>query len=155
MIDLETIDPMYMVFGNIFTTANQLQVILDQEMEEITAKQFYALIMLDIFEDAPTLKELAEQSGTSHQNMKQIILKLQHKGYIEIRPDRKDKRAMRIYKTDLTEELSKKYDANSKIFMKELFSCLSKDETAKLSEYLIRISQQMRKMKEANNGKED
>src|SRR5690606_30690673 len=42
------------------------------------------------------IKELAEIMGISHQNVKQILLKLEKKGFVRISVDEQDKRKQRI-----------------------------------------------------------
>ena len=58
-------------------------------MRKLPVNNFFFLICLSLFrEDPPTLKELSELMGTSHQNVKQIALKLERKGFISILRDK-------------------------------------------------------------------
>ena len=77
MYDFENMDKRLIAYVNIFVLANRLQAIMDKGLEEITAKQWLALTMIDAFEEAPTLKEMANLAGVTHQNMKQIVNKLE------------------------------------------------------------------------------
>lgn len=128
MYDFETMDKRLIIFVNIFLTSNRLQTVLDYEMGDVTTKQWLALTMLNMFPEPPTLKELAKLCDTSHQNTKQIILKLQAKGFVNIDKDRKDGRAMRISYTAKYDEFSKVYHDRSIQFIDEMFSCLTQEE---------------------------
>ncbi|MBR4776985.1 MAG: winged helix DNA-binding protein, partial [Lachnospiraceae bacterium] len=50
--------------------------------------------------EAPTLNDLSEVMGSSHQNVKQILLKLENKGFVAMMTDEKDKRKQRFIVTD-------------------------------------------------------
>lgn len=128
MYDFEHMDKRRIIYANTFLVANRLQCVMDGELEEVTSKQWLALIILGIFNEPPTLKEMAQMCNTSHQNTKQIMLKLHQKGYVDIVKDEKDGRAMRIIPLPKIEELSAKYDERSKRFMDEMFSDLTQEE---------------------------
>lgn len=128
MYDFENMDKRRIIYANTFLVANRLQRVMDAELEEVTSKQWLALIMLGAFDTPPTLKEMAQMCNTSHQNTKQIILKLHEKGYVNIAKDEKDGRAMRIIPLPKIEELSAKYDERSNRFMEEMFRDLTQEE---------------------------
>lgn len=52
MYDFENMDKLLIAYVNIFILANRLQVIMDKGLEEITAKQWLTLTMIDAFEEA-------------------------------------------------------------------------------------------------------
>lgn len=115
-------DVEYLLFGTLLVIGNKLQVLGDNFFEEITAKQWFVLCMLEIFGDRhPTLKELSEAMGSSHQNVKQLVLKLEKKGYLQLREDEEDRRKMRIIATQQTKVLAQKYGEKQQEFMKNLF----------------------------------
>ena len=74
---LEDYDSRHLLFAALFMTSNRLQSIGDRFNEEITSKQWFLLAALNTFEYAPTFNELSSLMGSSHQNVKQIALKLQ------------------------------------------------------------------------------
>ncbi len=59
MYDFEKMDKRLIIFANVFLLSNRLQTILDREMGEVTSKQWLVLVMLGMFDEPPTLKELA------------------------------------------------------------------------------------------------
>ena len=71
---------------------NRFQASADTFFKEITWKQFFAIICINLCKESPTLNELSEIMGSSHQNVKQILNKLSDKGFVEMIQDEEDKR---------------------------------------------------------------
>lgn len=130
MYDFEHMDKRLIIYANTFLVANRLQTVMDAELEEVTSKQWLAIIMLGAFEEPPTLKQMAQMCSASHQNTKQIMLKLHQKGYVNMVKDKKDGRAMRIIPLAKIQELNAKYEERSKKFIEEMFSDLTEEEIA-------------------------
>ena len=86
----------YFLFGLLNAFTNRLQAEGNLFFEEISWKQCFAMICIQMFEQPPTLKELAQVMGSSHQNVKQLLLKLQDASYVNLLEDEKDKRKQRI-----------------------------------------------------------
>lgn len=61
----------------------------------------------EFFKEPPTLSELALEIGTSHQNAKQIAIKLEEKGFLVVKKDTKDKRVLRLTPTNKIEKYVK------------------------------------------------
>ena len=78
--DFENMDKRLIAYVNIFICANRLQAIMDKGMMDITAKQWLALTMIGTFPEPPTLKDISEISGVTHQSMRQIVDRLEEKG---------------------------------------------------------------------------
>jgi Transcriptional regulators len=86
-----------------FFWSNKFQVIGDQYLgrEGITTKQWFLTAMISQFGDkAPTLSEVGELMGSSRQNVKQLALKLEEKGFLTIEKDEQDSRALRLRLTE-------------------------------------------------------
>lgn len=81
----------YFLLGLLSAFDNRFQAMADKTMEEISWKQFFAIICINLCKENPTIKELAEIMGSSHQNVKQILLKLEKKGFVKITLDEKDR----------------------------------------------------------------
>ena len=97
-------------------------------MKEISWKQFFAIICINMCKEKPTVKELAEIMGSSHQNVKQILLKLEKKGLVSISLDENDKRKQRIELTDYCREFSAKNDEMTMRIMKKMFEGISEEQ---------------------------
>ena len=99
-VDFTGITSSYFLLGLLSAFENRFQAIADSTMKEISWKQFFAVICINMCKEKPTVKELAEIMGSSHQNVKQILLKLEKKGFVSITVDESDKRKQRIELTD-------------------------------------------------------
>lgn len=123
---INSMDKRFALFGYFFAMSNRLQTVGDRFYEEITCKQFFLMICLRLFENgAPTINELSEIMGCSHQNVKSIAGKLEDKGYLEIRPDSNDARKLRIRLTNKADSLAKKYQKKELDFIDMLFTGIS------------------------------
>lgn len=123
---INSMDKRFALFGYFFAMSNRLQTVGDRFYEEITCKQFFLMICLRLFENgAPTINELSEIMGCSHQNVKSIAGKLEEKGYLEIRPDSDDARKLRIRLTSKANSLAQKYQKKELDFIDMLFTGIS------------------------------
>ena len=146
MYDFEKMDKRYLIFGNIFLLANRLQTVMDNAKKDLTAKQWMVLTMLGSFEEPPTLKQLAAMCETSHQNTKEIVNKLEAKGFVNILKDEADKRAMRILRTSKCEQWSKDNEEYGMNFISEMYHGLSEEEIRIMSEAQIKIFNNLKKL---------
>ncbi len=95
-IDFSGTEAPYFLLGLLSAFDNRFQAVADKLIGEISWKQFFAIICINLCKEPPTLKELAEIMGSSHQNTKQILLKLEKKGFVAITQDGVDRRKQRI-----------------------------------------------------------
>lgn len=111
----------YYLFAILNAFMNKLQAQGDDYFGEISWKQCFVLICLTQCEEPPALKELAKKMGCSHQNAKQMLLKLQNMGYIEVKSDEKDKRIQRIFMTQKGIDFCLSFDNSKDTFLKDLY----------------------------------
>ncbi len=119
------------IFGNFFKTSNSLQLYLDHLLSSdgLTAKQMFLMIVIDTFgEKGPTLKEAAEKSGTSYQNVKQLALKLEQNGFLCIRTDETDKRRKLLLLSEKAKNYWLRRELADRQEMSGLFKGLSIEE---------------------------
>ena len=128
MINTEGIPPSYYLLGLLSAFENRFQAMADRDMKEISWKQFFAIICIDMCNEPPTLKELADILGSSHQNVKQILLKLEKKGFIEFKPDDNDKRKQRIVLTDYCRKFCEKNNELSIRIMGKMFAGVAEED---------------------------
>lgn len=100
---------------------NRYQACADKFFKEITWKQFFAIICINLCEEAPTLNELANIMGTSHQNLKQILIKLEKVGFVEFKKDDSDKRKQRITLTDKCKQFCAEHEEGSQQTISKIF----------------------------------
>ncbi len=111
-VEFGDMPPQAFLLGLLSAFDNRYQAAADAFFKEITWKQFFAIICINLCREAPTINELSDVMGSSHQNVKQILLKLEKKGFISMFPDEKDKRKQRIMVTDAAGAFLEENDNN-------------------------------------------
>jgi DNA-binding MarR family transcriptional regulator len=132
MRKMDNIDKQKYIFGSVFLMANKLQVLGDQyfDNDDMTTKQWLMTVMiLQFHNEPPTLREVAELMGSSHQNAKQIALKLEKKGFLSIEKDDSDGRAISLRLTEKSYSFWESRAEKDEHFIAELFKDLSEEET--------------------------
>jgi DNA-binding MarR family transcriptional regulator len=127
------------VVGSLFATANRLQRVLDGQLPELTARQWWVLVMLELFDAPPTLTQLAEAMDTSHQSLKGLVGHLVSKGFAELETDPSDARALRIVPTAKVGEWSKATAAQSERFMDAMFAGVDSERLTVVGSALMEI----------------
>ena len=106
--------PQPFLLGLLSAFDNRYQAAADAYFKEITWKQFFAVICINLCKEPPTINELSDVMGSSHQNVKQILLKLEKKGFVSTVPDEIDKRKQRILVTDKCRAFLEQNDNNDR-----------------------------------------
>ena len=139
MNPFEIMDKRLLIFGSLFGISNRLQTLMDKTMEELTAKQWFVLTMLELFEEPPSLIELATSCDSSYQNVKQIVLKLEDKGFVTLENNKWDKRAKCIVMTSKCGQWEKSNRENATNFINNMFSPFSPQQIDELSSSLLSL----------------
>ena len=124
------IPPMYFLFEELNAFMNRLQITGDQFFPEISWKQWFLLVEISLFESPPTIGELADVTGSSHQNVKQIILKLETAGFVELFADEMDKKKLRVSATGKIRELYSNYQLSCSAIIKSFCQGISEEDIA-------------------------
>ena len=143
-VDFSNIPSNYYLLGLLSAFENRFQAMADNTMQEISWKQFFAIICINMCKEPPTLKELSDILGSSHQNVKQILLKLEKKSFIQFQTDDADKRKQRIVLTDYCREFCERNDAMSKSIMEKMFDGVTEKEVATTIQTIIKIEKNLR-----------
>ncbi|WP_448061188.1 MarR family winged helix-turn-helix transcriptional regulator [Cellulomonas hominis] len=97
------------LFGMLFLLSQHISRGADEALARhgLTGRQWLLLVVLTraFPTETPTLSQAAEVYGTSRQNVKQIALQLQARGFVELRPDPSDGRITRLGLTPKIAEL--------------------------------------------------
>jgi DNA-binding MarR family transcriptional regulator len=143
------LDADHLVFGAIFALANRLQRVMDALLPELTTKQWWLLVVLSLFPEPPTLTELAEAADTSHQNVRQILAKLEAKGFVTLTPDPRDRRVSRVAATARADEWGAASDEPARHLMAAMYAGLSADDLGRLAQHLLGIHANLGRLPEA------
>lgn len=127
-IDFTGVPSSYFLLGLLSAFDNRFQAMADRIMEVISWKQFFTIICINMCKEKPTIKELAEIMGSSHQNVKQILLKLEKKGFVNILVDESDKRKQRIELTEYCIDFCNRNDEVSINIMNKMFAGVSEEQ---------------------------
>lgn len=149
MKDIDTMTDRQFVFGSIQIVSNQLDTLLERELKAdgLTSKQWLLIAIIQKrFDDAPTIKEAAEAMGSSHQNVKQVALKLEQKGFIVLEKDQNDARVTRIRFTDKIAAFRKETQLKADHFTENLFAGIADAELAATRSVLAQMLSNLQKM---------
>ena len=127
-IDFSEIPSEYFLLGLLSAFENRFQAITDNIMKEISWKQFFAIICVNLCKEPPTINDLSEILGSSHQNVKQILLKLEKKGFVQFQEDKLDKRKQRISITKECLKFCEKNNETSSQIMQKMFEGISQND---------------------------
>lgn len=142
--DLRDIEDRYYLFGMLTAFANRMQTVGDNVFEEITWKQWFALLSASILQPNPSVSQVADFVGTSHQNMKQLLLRLQATGLVRLEKDKADLRRTLVKLTPAVAAFEQKYQQSSSHFMDSLFEEITDEDLAAARLVLDQLYQNLR-----------
>lgn len=152
MSKIDSMKDQKFVFGSILIVSNKMDTLLERELKEyeLTAKQWFMTVVIEnSFDMPPTIKEAAKAMGSSHQNVKQIALKLEQKGLITLEKDKKDSRVTRIRLTEQSYKFSEIIQAKAATFTEALFMGIEDDEMSKSRAALYKMMSNLAKMEDS------
>ncbi|MGN0160448.1 MAG: MarR family winged helix-turn-helix transcriptional regulator [Lachnospiraceae bacterium] len=127
-VEFGQMPPTSFLLGLLSAFENRFQAVADSFFHEITWKQFFAVICINLCKESPTINELAEVMGSSHQNVKQILIKLEKKGFVQMIPDEKDRRKQRIVVTAKCDEFCQNNNAESQVYIEKTFEGITREQ---------------------------
>lgn len=145
-IDFAGIELSYFLLGLLSAFDNRFQAMADKTMEAISWKQFFAIICINLCKENPTIKELAEILGSSHQNVKQILLKLEKKGFVNIYTDTDDRRKQRIELTDYCRDFCERNDEMNTQIITKMFEGVSREQLQTTIKTIIQIESNLKEI---------
>ncbi|MBQ6288193.1 MAG: MarR family transcriptional regulator [Clostridia bacterium] len=145
-VEFGKMPPQAFLLGLLSAFDNRYQASADNFMKEITWKQFFAIICIKLCREAPTLNDLADVMGSSHQNVKQILLKLERKGFVSMTTDGKDRRKQRIVLTEQCREFCEKNDAPSQEIIGCIFEGIDEDKLRITIETIMTMERNVSKL---------
>ena len=145
-VDFTGIELSYFLVGLLSAFENRFQAVADKTMVEISWKQFFAIICTNLCKESPTIKELAEIMGSSHQNVKQILLKLEKKGFVDIVVDDKDKRKQRVILTQYCKEFCETNDKTAEVSMQKMFAGVNEEQLKVTIQTIMQIEDNLKEL---------
>lgn len=143
-VTINSTDKPFFLIGLMNGFLNSFQAVADSLFKEISWKQCFIITCLQLFDTPPTLNELAEFVDSSHQNVKQILLKLENLGFVEFIQDNLDRRKQRIHLTIKCEQYLNDNDNNNKKFVNNIFKDVSIEDLETTIRTIIRLNQKLK-----------
>lgn len=131
-----------MIFGLLLIISNKMNTLLEREFKEfdVTTKQWFLSETINsLFDSPPTLKEIASVMGSSHQNIKQVAVKLQQKGLLTLEKDKKDARVTRLRLTEQSHDFWKQMDPKGEVFREKMLKEMDSNDIARTRILLEKI----------------
>lgn len=142
-VDFTGIESPYFLLGLLSAFDNRFQAIADRLIGEISWKQFFTIICINLCRENPTLQQLADVMGTSHQNCKQLLLKLEKKGFVSLETDPADRRRQRIRLTEACIAFCQQNDERSQRLMQQMFAGIPEEHLRITIQTIIQMEQQL------------
>ncbi len=137
----------FVLIGLLNRFDNRYQSAADAFFKELSWKQMYFLNGITMFGDAPTMQDMADLMGCSHQNANKLAAKLVQEGYISSQQDENDRRKQRLSLTDKAKDFLNRNKTEAYKCVTDIFSVVSETELetaisvmAKLTESIRRIT---------------
>ena len=147
-MNFDGMDSMHFLVGLLNDFVNRLQTKGDSFFKEISWKQCFLLICIKLFDKPPAISELSGAIGTSHQNVKQMLLKLEKGGYIKLFHDSEDRRKQRVMISEKGIAFDQKYAEPSREFMEQLFSGIDSEELKVTVKTMMKLDSNLKEMRE-------
>lgn len=147
-IDFSGIASSYFLIGLLSAFDNRFQAMADKAIKIISWKQFFTIICIQLCKEPPTLKELSMIMGSSHQNVKTILNKLEKKGFVKFAPDQHDRRKQRILLTEECLAFCQENDEHTSRLMQQMFHGISEEQLKMTIQTIIQIETNMENIKE-------
>ncbi len=124
---------------------NRYQSAADAFFDELSWKQMFFLNGVTLFKEPPTVRDMADFMGSSHQNANKLYAKLLKEEYIISETDELDHRKQRIFLTDK----AKKFLSNNKLeagkIVNQIFSVVSEKELETVIDVMARLTDNLEK----------
>ena len=143
-VNFESIDSRLFLVGCMNAFNNRFQAAGDSFLGNISWKQVFTLSCIGLFDQPPTIRELAEFIGCSHQNTKQLLLKLENSGFVVLARDKEDKRKIRISLTKKSRQLQIRNSELREQYMTRLFQGITEPETTAAIDLFLSLDKNLR-----------
>lgn len=137
---------MNQAYATLFSVTNKLQVKGDQFMQDLTSRQYMAMLAAaHLKEGETTLNNIAKKLGTTKQSVKHLITAIEKKGYVVTVPSEQDKRAVNVKITDIGLQVMMECSERSLKFFADVFQRFTTEELEILWSLLKKCTVMMEK----------
>lgn len=144
-MNFEGINEKFMIYGMLFSISNRIQTLGDARFKDITMKQHFMMIVLDMLGDSPpSLKEMAEIIGCSYQNVKRMGTALEKNGYLSIVTDSADRRKLMLKSTGKFQQLAETERDTTSEFMNMMYREIPEENLKIVLQTLMQMEQNLK-----------
>lgn len=146
---LNMMGPQASLFGFFFAFSNRLQAVADNIYEGVTCKQFFLMACMRLFDqESPTANDLAKVMGCTRQNVKEILMSLEKKGFVSLAAHHSDKRKRVVVLTEKAQQMAEQYQSRDMEFLGRLYEGVSEEELRSVYLLLIKMEDNLKKLTE-------
>ncbi len=142
-VDMSGVESPYFLLGLLSAFDNRFQAVADRLIGEISWKQFFTVICITLCRESPTIQQLADVMGTSHQNCKQLLLKLEKKGFVALTTDPADRRRQRIALTESCMRFCRQNDERSAALLQQMFAGIPAEDILTTIRTIMQMEKQL------------
>ncbi len=108
--------------------------------DNITTKQWLMMIVIEnAFDHDPSMQEVADALSTTHQNVKQLAVRLEARGFLRIERDSENRRILRLRTTEECRNYWEKRTPEDAKSIISLFEGLKDGEVQSLFEIIMKL----------------
>lgn len=127
------------IFSTLFIAGNRLQTVFDNNIPEVSLKQFMLLTMIRQSGEQLTFTQLGRLLGCSRQNIKKLAQALEKKRFVIIKQSENDLRAAGIYPTEKITEYFNTVFATYEKQLNYLFEVYTVEEIGQLFTLMMKL----------------
>lgn len=140
-VSYENFAPPFVLIALMSRFINRYQSAANTFFKELSWQQMFFLNGVTLFKEAPSIKDMANFLGCTHQNANKLYAKLLQDGYIVSQQDENDRRKQRIYLTDKALCFLADNKVGSSESVKEIFSVVSNAEMEVLIDAMAKLTE--------------
>ena len=137
----ENFAPHFVLIALMSRFINRYQSAANAFFKELSWQQMFFLNGVTLFKEAPSIKDMADFLGCTHQNANKLYAKLLQDDYIVSQQDENDHRKQRIYLTEKAKSFLADNKVGSSESVKEIFSVVSDDEMGILIDAMAKLTE--------------
>ncbi len=143
-VNYENFAPPFVLIALMSRFVNRYQSAANAFFKELSWQQMFFLNGITLFNEAPSIKDMADFLGCTHQNANKLYAKLLKDGYIISQQDENDRRKQRLFLTDKAKSFLADNKVGSSESVKEIFSVVSDDEMEILIDAMAKLTESVR-----------
>jgi|GEM_PF-2639232 len=119
--------------------ANRLQTVASRVTGDVTFKQWLVLLIIRDMPEGSSATEIAQQHGSTRQNVIKILSELSRQGYVNITTDDSDKRSYAVFLTQKSREEMGRISVAGEEFVLAIFEGIDRSDIAATRRVIMQL----------------